>query len=112
MSLVIPFFWIVGSALAYWLTGYLLSGFSIYTPLIEIIWVAILFGFGMTLSMHKRNHRTWVKKLVIALVVLLIIFTRINLIPATGIHTLLSQFKITTSFIDLILIYCGWSFFQ
>lgn len=111
MNSVLPLIWIIASALVYWLTGYLFSDFVFYTSLLAILEVVILFGFGITLSYHKRNNRTWVRKLVIALVVVLILFTRINVISAGGINAVFNQFKITTLFINLILVYCGWSFF-
>lgn len=112
MMILLPLFWVIGSALVYWLIGYLFGAFAFYTLLIQIVMIAILFGFGVTLSTHKRNHKTWIKKLLIAFVVIFILLMRINVIQSSGFYELLANLRLTESFINLLIIYCGWSFFS
>lgn len=111
MNTLIPLIWAVISALVYWLMGYLFGSFGFYTGLITILWCVILFGFGMTLARGKRNNRTWVRKLIIALVVVLVMFSRLNLISLGGFNLILDRLYITRQITDLLLVYCGWAFF-
>lgn len=111
MSSFLPILFVVLSALVYYLSGFLLSG-QLLTSVQVILWVAILFGFGLTLTYYKKKNRSWFKKVVIALFLFLILGLRLSWFNALGFETMLEKLALSTRFVDLLIVWCGWTFFQ
>lgn len=80
--------------------------------ILTLLWSVILLLFGYFLSPdHKRNSR-WLGKTIIALVVVFILGYRLNILSVGEFHQFLTTIGLTGGFLDLLLVYCGWAFFQ
>lgn len=80
--------------------------------IIRLLWLVIMIMFGYFLSPHNRKSNRWFGKVVIAIVIVFIVAYQLDIIAATEFRRLLSYVGLTDRFLDLLLIYCGWAFFQ
>lgn len=83
-----------------------------FSLLIELIWLIIMILFGYFLAPNNRKNNRWFGKVIISIVVMFIVGYRLDLIAANEFRNLLAIVGLTNSFLDLLLIYCGWAFFQ
>ncbi len=85
---------------------------SLLSLIRNLLIIVGLFAFGMLLSYRKRHNRSWVKKVVISIIMFIIFITQLNIV----------QFNEYLSFLDVviknqailygIIVYCGWAFFE
>ncbi len=77
--------------------------------LIKIITVIILCLFGATLNIafHKHSKSVW-KKVVAVLVILFLLFMELNLFTFSSIADVFATFGITSMFLQLLYVYCGY----
>lgn len=103
------FLFLIVSALVYkYLNHWLPSGFNWFMTL---LWCAILVGLGLTMSLTaKRNHR-WLGKTILALIIMIVVIYKLNLINVDGFTRILSMVGLDGFFLDLLLVVCGWAFF-
>lgn len=88
---------------------FLPGGFS---NLLSILWMAILVYFGHSMSPKRTASSRWLGKVIIALLVIVIVAYKMNWLVLPSVNRVLNTIGLTGSFLDLLLIYCGWAFFQ
>lgn len=79
---------------------------------LKLLWLVIMLIFGYVLAPSQKRNNRWLGKVVIAILVVFIVGYQLNLIAATEFRSLLAMVGLTDRFMDLLLIYCGWAFFQ
>lgn len=110
-KLINPLLVLIALALSLMVSNSFLSG-NLNIIVNNLIIILGLFVFGMLLSKNRRNNRSWVKKVIISLVMFIIVITQLNI----------AEFNQYVSFLDIItknnallygvIIYCGWVFFE
>lgn len=88
---------------------YLPSRFSV---VLNIIWMAILLFLGYSFSDNRKPSPRWLGKVLISLLVIFIFGFRMNWINLPALNRIFNQIGLTGRFLDLLLIYSGWAFFQ
>ena len=88
-----------------------LSG-SIASNSIIIMNTALLFMFGMFLSYRKRRSTTWVRKVIIAIALMLILLFQMNLLPNESVSWITKWVVFNRPIIYALIIYFGWAFFE
>ena len=107
-KLGIPFLVIFGGALILKLLDMYMA--NVMTPTVtKILSVIILCLFGATLnvSFHKRSKSVW-NKVVAVLVILFLLFMELNFFTFSSVLEVFSMFGITSLFITLLYVYCGY----
>ena len=83
-----------------------------YASFIQFIYLVILVVIGFFLApTHKKNNR-WLGKVIVSLVIVFIFGIRMNWFVLTEFYDFLIMIGLYGSFLDIILIYCGWVFYQ
>ena len=82
------------------------------TWFIKFLWLVIMLVFGYFLTPSQKRNNRWLGKVVLAICVVFIFGYQLNLIAASEFRNLLAVVGLTDRFMDLLLIYCGWAFFQ
>lgn len=101
---------LIVSALAlHYLGRYLPSNMKF---LVDFLYLVILLVFGYFMSPTKKRNNRWVGKVLISLVVIFIFGARLNWFRFEDFLNILTMLGLTNRFLDLLLIYCGWVFFQ
>lgn len=101
---------IIASALIYQLlVRYIPSSWS---GVLSIVWMVMLLLIGYFLSPHSKKNNRWLGKVIIAILVVVIVGYRMNAVEFAVITNTLNKVGLTGQFLDIILIYCGWAFFQ
>ncbi|QIK69317.1 hypothetical protein G7062_02970 [Erysipelothrix sp. HDW6C] len=80
--------------------------------LLTFTWMVILLVLGYFLSPNSKRNNRWLGKVILSIIIVLIFGYRLDLFAATEFRSMLSLVGLTGNFLDLILIYCGWAFFQ
>lgn len=70
------------------------------------------FSFGVSLNPYRKNRRTWVKKLIVAFVVLLLILWELGVIVFPQLTTVMNFLGISGFVRYLLYVFCGWTFFS
>lgn len=79
---------------------------------VHFIWLCIMVLFGYYLSPTRKRNNRWFGKVVIAIIIVLIFGYQLNVIEAYEFRRLLAMVGLTDRFLEMLLIYCGWAFFQ
>ncbi|HEY4538359.1 MAG TPA: hypothetical protein VIG45_07935 [Erysipelothrix sp.] len=103
-------FTIIISSLLYGVVERFLPGFL--TWFLEILWIAILLFIGHSFSIKSKRNNRWFGKTIITIVVLFIAGLRMGWFIMPQFNQALSFLGLTGTFLDIILIFCGWAFFQ
>ena len=98
------------SALGYRFLGDLIP--KQYDKLLVLIKMILLLGIGFSLSPNMKKNNRWVGKVIISLVVFFIIGLRMDLFTFIEFNKGLQFLGLHGVFLDVILIYCGWVFYQ
>lgn len=80
--------------------------------ILNITWMSILVFLGYSLSPTQKSNARWLGKVLISLLVIFIFSMRMNWINLPALNNIFNQVGLTGSFLDLLLIYSGWAFFQ
>lgn len=108
----------------YWsaLLTILISAFAykileIYLPakfelILRLVWMSILLFLGYTLSPIPKKNSRWVGKVLISLLIIFIFTFKMNWINLPPLNNIFVQIGLTGKFLDLLLLYSGWAFFQ
>lgn len=80
--------------------------------LVDFLYLVVLLVFGYFMSPTKKRNNRWVGKVLISLVVIFIFGARLNWFRFDEFLNILAMLGLTNRFLDLLLIYCGWVFFQ
>lgn len=101
---------IIASALLYRLLGTIMpNGFS---WLLELVYCIILLVVGSFFVPQRKRNSRWFGKVVIALIVVFIIGIRLDFFAVKEFSKMLNLVGLNGAFLDLLLVYCGWAFFQ
>ncbi|AMC92750.1 hypothetical protein AOC36_01730 [Erysipelothrix larvae] len=101
---------IIASALVYHLLEKLIpGGFGWILTLVYCILLLVIGGF--LLPGRKKNNR-WFGKVVISLIVVFIMGIRLDIFGVYEFQRLLNLVGLNGVFLDLLLVYCGWAFYQ
>ncbi|MEG0326915.1 MAG: hypothetical protein RR565_00730 [Erysipelothrix sp.] len=101
---------IIVSALLYQLIGRFLP--AKFSGFLDLLWMILLLVIGYYLAPHAKKNNRWLGKVVIAIFVVFIVAYRMNFFVIPEFTNLLNLLGLTGNFLDLLLIYCGWAFFQ
>ena len=90
---------------------------EIYMParfnvILTIVWMGILIFLGYGFSPTQKSNNRWLGKVLISLLVIFIFTLRMNWINLPALNNVFNQVGLTGKFLDLLLIYSGWAFFQ
>lgn len=82
-----------------------------YTMMVQLITIGMFFSLGLMLHSSKRKNQDWIKKVLISLILILIVFDRLNVIQIQWLS--ISQFMNAYPLIvNALLVYLGWLFFE
>lgn len=98
---------IILSALIYRFIGTFIGG-----KLLTFVYLVLLLVIGLAMSNKKGRNSRWVGKVIISLVVVFIFGIRLELFVIDEFYNILQLIGLSGSFLDLILVYCGWVFYQ
>ncbi|WP_159649047.1 hypothetical protein [Erysipelothrix aquatica] len=101
---------IVASAIIYSLLLKFIPG--TFTWFLTFIWMVMLLVIGHFMSPHSKANNRWLGKVIIAIIVVFIFGFQLNILQVPEFRQLLGTLGITGGFLDLLLLYCGWAFFQ
>lgn len=101
---------ILVSALLYKLTLQFVPGSLKW--LIIFIRLSLMVGIGYFLSPTSKRNNRWLGKVVISIIVVLIFGMQLDIINAYEFKDILNLVGLNGVFLDIVLIYCGWAFFQ
>ncbi|AYV35305.1 hypothetical protein [Erysipelothrix rhusiopathiae] len=76
------------------------------------VWMVLMLVIGYFLAPLQKKNNRWVGKVVLSFVIICIFGYRLNLLSIPEFTSLLNAVGITGTFLDILLIYCGWAFFQ
>ena len=71
-----------------------------------------LFTFGMLLSYRKRHNRSWVKKVVISIIMFMILITQLNIAEFNAYLSVFDVIVKNNAILYGLIVYCGWAFFE
>ncbi len=82
-----------------------------YTMLVAIITLTMYFSLGLALHTNKRKNQDWIKKVLISLLLIIIVFDRLGIvqIQVLSISRLINDYP---SIINAFVVYLGWLFFE
>lgn len=83
-----------------------------YNMLLSFIYLVMLLFIGYSLSGKQKKNNRWVGKVIISLLVVFIFGIRLNLFVFDEFYRILKVVGLSGKFLDLLLIYCGWVFYQ
>lgn len=92
------------------ISGWLFNG-QPYTMLIAIITLAMYFSLGLALHTNKRKNQDWIKKVLISLLLIIIVFDRLGVvqIQVLSVSRFINDYP---SIINAFVVYLGWLFFE
>lgn len=83
-----------------------------FDRIIVILKVALLFSFGLALNLHSKRKQTWVKKVVVSFIVVFLTIYSMGFIVIPQVAFLINFLGIYGFVLDLVFIFCGWTFFD
>ncbi|NLC64598.1 MAG: hypothetical protein GX753_02890 [Erysipelothrix sp.] len=98
---------IIGSAIIYRFADHFIGG-----KLLTFLYLVLLLVIGFFMSNTRGKNSRWLGKVVISLVVVFIFGIRLELFVFDEFYEILKTVGLYGSFLDLLLIYCGWVFYQ
>ncbi len=101
---------IIVSALIYSLLQAFIPGR--YHLVLKFIFMVMLLVIGYSLSNTRKRNNRWVGKVFISLLVVFIFGIKLNWFSIPEFNRLLSKVGLTGSFLNVLIIYCGWAFHQ
>lgn len=110
-KLINPLLVLIALALGLLVSNSVLSG-NFNTIINNLIIILGLFVFGMLLSYRKRHNRSWIKKVIISLIMFVIIITQLEIAQFNSYVSFLDIIIKNTAILYSIIIYCGWAFFE
>lgn len=103
-------FTIILSSLIYGLAEKFVPGnFSWF---VDLLWILVLLVIGNSFSIKSKKNNRWLGKTVLTVLILFITGLRLNWFVVPQFNNTLVFLGLTGTFLDIILIYCGWAFFQ
>ena len=79
---------------------------------IDILWIFILLLIGYSFSNKPKRNNRWLGKTLLTILILFIAGMRMGWFVVPQFNDALKFLGLTGTFLDIILIYCGWAFFQ
>lgn len=76
------------------------------------VWMVLMLIIGYFLGPNQKKNNRWVGKVVLSLLIIFIFGYRLSLLTIPELASLFSMLGIHGAFLDIVLIYCGWAFFQ
>ena len=108
-------YWMVLLTIA--LSAFIYKILELYLPskfgvILDVTWMTILLFLGYSFSDNRKTSARWLGKVLISLLVIFIFGFRMNWINLPSLSRIFNQIGLTGRFLDLLLIYSGWAFFQ
>lgn len=97
---------ISASALIYSFASNFITG-----KLLTFIYLSLMLIIGFFMSNKSKNNR-WLGKVIVSLVMVFIFGIRLELFVVDEFYRILNIIGLHGIFLDLILVYCGWVFYQ
>lgn len=99
------------------ISAFLLQIMTRFTPkglkfLLDLLWFTILILVGYSMAPSTKKNNRWLGKVVLSLLIIFIVAYRMNWIIFPQLSNLLNSIGLGAGFLDLLLVYCGWAFFQ
>jgi len=110
-KLINPLLVLVALALGLLVSNSVFSG-NLNTIINNLLIILGLFLFGMLLSYRKKNNRSWIKKVIISLIMFIIVITQLNIAEFNAYVSFLDIFINNNAILYSFIIYCGWAFFE
>jgi peptidoglycan/LPS O-acetylase OafA/YrhL len=85
---------------------------NVKTIIINLITILSLFVFGMLLSYRRKNNKSWIKKVIISLLIFVIVLIQLDIAQFNTIFKNIEIITKNTAILHAIIIYCGWAFFE
>lgn len=83
-----------------------------FTWIHTLVWVGVLWSLGYLLAPYSKRNSRWVGKVLVALIMVFLVGIRLDLFVIQEFNNVLNWIGLTRPFQDLLIIYCGWVFFQ
>ena len=80
--------------------------------IIKIVIAVICFGFGLSLNPVRKRKQTWIKKLLVAFVLIFFLLLDLGYLSIPQLQTILHLLAIEGVVVYLIYVFCGWTFFD
>lgn len=98
---------IIFSAFGYHLVSNFIGG-----RLLTFIYMSLLLLIGFFMNPKRSKNNRWVGKVLISLLVVFIFGIKLELFVFDEFYQLLNTIGLSGSFLDILLVYCGWVFYQ
>lgn len=85
---------------------------SIQAVVINLITILSLFVFGMLLSSRRKNNKSWIKKVIISLVMFVIVLIQLDIAQFNAMFKSIEIITKNQVILHAVIIYCGWAFFE
>lgn len=85
---------------------------NVQTIIINLIVILSLFVFGMLLSYRRKNNKSWIKKVVISILMFVIVLIQLDIAQFNAIFKNIEMITKNQAVLHGIIIYCGWAFFE
>lgn len=101
---------LIAMALIYHFIGqYMPASFAWFMTL---LWCTILILFGYLMAPGKRRNNRWLGKTILTILILFIVLYKLDFAGTNTLVNLLSLVGLSHEFLNLLLIFSGWAFFQ
>ena len=85
---------------------------NLQTIVTNLIIILSLFVFGMLLSYRRKNNKSWMKKVIISLLMFVIVLIQFDIAQFNTIFRNIEIITKNQAVLHGIIIYCGWAFFE
>lgn len=79
---------------------------------LTLLWCVILVGLGILMSPNQKRNSRWLGKVFLAILILIIVVYKMDWINVSGFTQILNNVGFSGGFLDLLLLFSGWAFFQ
>ena len=80
--------------------------------ILELVWFTILLVIGYSMAPSQKKNNRWLGKVVLSLLVVFIVAHRMGWFVWPQLNQTLNLVGLNGVFLDLLILYCGWAFFQ
>lgn len=80
--------------------------------LVTFIRLSLMLGIGYFLSPTSKKNNRWLGKVILSIIIVLIFGIQLEVLAVNEFREVLYLVGLNGVFLDILLIYCGWAFFQ
>lgn len=85
---------------------------NVQSLLIKLITMICMFIFGMLLSYRRKNNKSWIKKVIISLLMFVILLIQLDVAQFNEFFKYIEIITKNQAILHAVIIYCGWAFFE